>query len=90
MPEELRERRHEPDIAAYLNELNTAIVTEMQANGAVFLSNAVLDGRYVLRACIVNFRTTERDARMACEVAVTVGRKLDAALRAGKNAFAER
>ncbi|MGH7460448.1 MAG: pyridoxal phosphate-dependent decarboxylase family protein [Longimicrobiales bacterium] len=81
LPEDLRERRHEPDTATYLNELNTAIVAEMQANGQVFLSNAVLDGRYVLRGCIVNFRTTERDARMACEVAVAVGRKLDAALR---------
>ena len=81
VPKDLRERRDEPDVAEYLNELNTAIVTEMQANGAVFLSNAVLDKRYVLRACIVNFRTTERDARMACEVAVTEGRKLDTALR---------
>ena len=29
--------------------------------GELFVSNAVIDGRYVLRACIVNFRTSERD-----------------------------
>ncbi len=75
VPEELRERRHEPEVASYLNELNTAIVGEIQAGGEVFLSNAVLDGRYALRACIVNFRTTERDARMTPEIAVRLGRK---------------
>ena len=42
---------------AYLNELNPAIVDELQGGGEVFVSNAVLDGRYVCGACIVNFRT---------------------------------
>ena len=75
VPAELGERRNEPKVAAYLNDLNTAIVSELQAGGEVFLSNAVLDGRYALRACIVNFRTTERDARVTPEIAVRVGHK---------------
>ncbi|HSL70053.1 MAG TPA: aminotransferase class V-fold PLP-dependent enzyme [Longimicrobiales bacterium] len=81
VPPELRARSGHADVAAYLNELNTALVGELQAGGEVFLSNAVVDGRYALRACIVNFRTRPEDARAAVEVAVRVGRQLDARLR---------
>jgi aromatic-L-amino-acid/L-tryptophan decarboxylase len=88
VPEDLRSRRAEPAMRDYLNELNTAIVTEIQAGGEVFLSNAVLDGRYALRACIVNFRTTEQDVRATPEIAVRLGRKLDAQMRLGQLAHA--
>ncbi|MGH7470427.1 MAG: pyridoxal phosphate-dependent decarboxylase family protein [Longimicrobiales bacterium] len=81
VPAELRENRGLPEVASYLNELNTAIVGEMQSGGEVFLSNAVLDDRYALRACIVNFRTTQADALATVEIAVRAGRELDARLR---------
>jgi glutamate/tyrosine decarboxylase-like PLP-dependent enzyme len=76
VPPQLRAHREKPDVAAYLNELNTALVGELQAGGEVFLSNAVIDGRYALRACIVNFRTRPEDARAAVEVAARVGRRM--------------
>ena len=45
----------------YLNELNTSLLTRLQEGGAVYLSNAVIDGVFAMRACIVNFRTTAAD-----------------------------
>ena len=47
----------------YLNRLNEELVGRLQHGGEVFVSNAVVEGRYLLRACIVNFRTTEEDVR---------------------------
>ncbi len=44
-----------------LNRLNTELVTGLQQGGEAFVSNAVVDGRYWLRACVVNFRTTRAD-----------------------------
>ena len=42
-------------------ELNQRIMTEIQLDGRVFFSNAILDDRFVLRTCIVNFRTEAED-----------------------------
>jgi aromatic-L-amino-acid/L-tryptophan decarboxylase len=44
-----------------LNELNTEILGRLQTGGEAFVSNAIVDGRYWLRSCIVNFRTTRAD-----------------------------
>jgi aromatic-L-amino-acid decarboxylase len=44
-----------------LNELNTEILGRLQTGGEAFVSNALVDGRYWLRSCIVNFRTTRAD-----------------------------
>ena len=37
--------------------LNERLMTAIHADGRVYCSNAVIDGRFGLRACIVNFRT---------------------------------
>jgi len=65
----------------YLNALNERLMTEVQQDGRVFFSNAVLRDRYVLRACIVNFRTEAEDVDAILDVAVELGAKLDAELR---------
>jgi glutamate/tyrosine decarboxylase-like PLP-dependent enzyme len=46
-----------------LDALNRAILTRVTQRGRVYLSNAVIHGRFALRACIVNHRTTENDVR---------------------------
>lgn len=46
---------------ADLNRINTALLDCIQSSGELFLSNAVLDGRFGLRVCFVNFRTREAD-----------------------------
>lgn len=44
-----------------LGDLNRDIMHAVQASGEAFLTNAVLDGRFVLRACILHYGTTEED-----------------------------
>ncbi|HEX8846483.1 MAG TPA: aminotransferase class I/II-fold pyridoxal phosphate-dependent enzyme [Pyrinomonadaceae bacterium] len=44
-----------------LDELNARIMHSVQHGGRAYLSNASLRGRYSLRACITNFRTTSAD-----------------------------
>jgi aromatic-L-amino-acid/L-tryptophan decarboxylase len=65
----------------YLNALNEALLTQLQTGGEVYLSNAVIRGQFLLRLCIVNFRTTLADIRMLPEIVVRVGRALDATMR---------
>src|SRR5207247_11416798 len=45
-------------VEAYLNQLNAELLIRLQKSGEVALSNAVVGGAFLLRACIVNFRTT--------------------------------
>ena len=75
VPQELR-----GDAAAepYLNLLNDRLMSELQLEGRVFPSNAILDGRFALRACVVNFRTEAADMDALVERAVTMGRALHA------------
>jgi glutamate/tyrosine decarboxylase-like PLP-dependent enzyme len=66
---------------AYLNELNTQLLTRIQTGGEAFLSNAVVDDRFLLRACITNFRSTLDDVEALAEIVTRVGRDVDEALR---------
>jgi glutamate/tyrosine decarboxylase-like PLP-dependent enzyme len=76
-----------PDLPAaqgrdeYLDVLNERLMTDVQQEGRVFFSNAVLRGRFVLRACIVNFRTEAEDLEAVLDVAAEIGGRLDAELR---------
>lgn len=60
----------------YLNKLNEQLLNALQREGEVFLSNAVIDGKYCLRACLVNFRTTQEDIVETIEVIVRKGRQV--------------
>jgi glutamate/tyrosine decarboxylase-like PLP-dependent enzyme len=51
-----------------LNELNERILRAVQRGGRAYVSNASLRGRFALRACIVNFRTTRRDIRVTLDI----------------------
>jgi glutamate/tyrosine decarboxylase-like PLP-dependent enzyme len=59
-----------------LNALNERILTALQQSGRAYVSNALLDGRYLLRACIVNFRTRSEDLQVLCDAVVEIGRSL--------------
>jgi glutamate/tyrosine decarboxylase-like PLP-dependent enzyme len=66
----------------YLSLLNERIMTELQLDGRVYISNAVLEGdRFVLRACIVNHRTEADDVDAVLDVAAELGARLDRDLR---------
>lgn len=62
---------------AYLNRLNEALLERLQAGGEVFLSNAVIDGKYYLRVCIVNFRTSLSDLHALIIIVLREGKLLD-------------
>jgi hypothetical protein len=47
----------------------------------LYVSNAIVDGKYLLRACIVNFRTTRNDVAAVPALVARIGREVDAALR---------
>jgi glutamate/tyrosine decarboxylase-like PLP-dependent enzyme len=48
---------------AALDERNAALLEEVNRRGRVYLSNATVRGRFVLRACVTNHRTTDADMR---------------------------
>jgi hypothetical protein len=48
----------------------------LQEGGAIYLSNAVIDGVFALRACIVNFRTSVADVDAVPDIVVEAGRLL--------------
>ena len=50
------------------NEENEALLARVNATGEAYLSNTVLDGRYVLRLAVGHHRTTEDDVRRAWEL----------------------
>jgi len=71
----------DPATGEYLNKLNQELLNRLQAGGEIFVSNAVIEGKYVLRACIVNFRSTLNDIEALPEIVVRQGRMLDAEMR---------
>ncbi len=81
VPADLVGRTSEPEVGAYLDELNREIQSRMERGGDAFVSNAVLAGRYVLRMCIVNFRTTLEDVERLAEITVALGEEADTMLR---------
>jgi glutamate/tyrosine decarboxylase-like PLP-dependent enzyme len=60
----------------YLNKLNEDILNELQTGGEVFLSNAIVNEQYCLRACIVNFRTSKKDIKEIIEIVIREGKKV--------------
>ncbi len=60
----------------YLNQLNQRILEAIEKSGEAFLSNAVIDGKFALRACIVNFRASESDVETIPELVVRFGHQL--------------
>ena len=65
----------------YLNELNEKLLSRIQRGGEAYVSNAVLDGRMLLRSCVVNFRTSADDIDALPEIVTRLGRSLDKELR---------
>ncbi len=64
----------------YMNSLNEALLNDLQTGGEVFLSNAVVNGKYCLRVCIVNFRTSKKDIEEMVEIIVKKGREMHSKL----------
>jgi len=86
VPRDLRTHVGEEAVERHLDALNRELLDRLQRGGEAFVSNAVVGGRYVLRACIVNFHTERADVEAVLEIAARIGRTVDAGLRpAGKD-----
>jgi aromatic-L-amino-acid decarboxylase len=67
--------------AGYLDKLNLELLTRLQNSGKVYLSNAVIHGKFAMRVCIVNFRTSLADVEALLPIVVGMGKEVDARLR---------
>ena len=81
VPRDLRTNVGEAPVERHLDALNRELLDRLQRGGEAFVSNAVVGGRYVLRACIVNFHTTRADVEAVPEIVARIGRAVDAELR---------
>jgi glutamate/tyrosine decarboxylase-like PLP-dependent enzyme len=68
-------------VETYLNELNRELLIRLQNSGEAYVSNAVIGGTFLLRACIVNVRTSLADVEALPEIVTRIGREADAARR---------
>ena len=78
IPEEMRADVGTPEVEERLERLNRELLDRLQKGGAAFVSNAVMHGRYLLRACIVNFRTTAADVDALPGIVADLGRTIHA------------
>jgi glutamate/tyrosine decarboxylase-like PLP-dependent enzyme len=60
-----------------LDELNSRIMNSIQRGGRAYVSNATLNGKFALRACITNFRTTRADIRATLEIIREAGERVE-------------
>lgn len=81
VPPDLKPRLGFEEVERYLDRLNQALLTAVEKSGQAFLSNALIGGRFVLRACIVNFHTSLGDVEALPGLLSRLGADADAALR---------
>jgi aromatic-L-amino-acid decarboxylase len=81
VPPDLRPQVGSQQAETYLNRLNQDLLTALEKSGEAFLSNAIIDGRFVLRACIVNFHTSLDDIEALPPLLSRLGSEADAVLR---------
>ncbi len=83
VPPSLRASIGDAQTEEYLYSLNEELLVEIEKRGEVFLSPAVLNDRYFLRMCIVNFRTTRADVEALPEIVARTGGEVHARLQRG-------
>ena len=81
VPPDLRPQLGSETVEHYLNQLNQNLLTAVEKSGEAFLSNALIGGKFVLRACIVNFHTSLGDIEALPVLFSRLGKEADAALR---------
>jgi glutamate/tyrosine decarboxylase-like PLP-dependent enzyme len=76
VPPSLKSGVGSPDVEPRLDEINREVLTRLEHGGDAFLSNAVVDGKFALRACIVNFRTSLEDIEGLLPLIARIGREV--------------
>jgi glutamate/tyrosine decarboxylase-like PLP-dependent enzyme len=80
VPPELRASLGSEKTEEYLNQLNQRLMEATEESGEAFLSNAVINGKYALRFCIVNFRTSTEDIEALPRLIARLGHEVHADL----------
>lgn len=78
-PARLAGREDEPDVHAWLDRCNTALMDGVNRTGRVFLSHTRLRDRFTIRLAVGNIRTEERHVALAWELLRAEAARLDAA-----------
>jgi aromatic-L-amino-acid/L-tryptophan decarboxylase len=81
VPADLRPLLGSSEVDAYLDRLNRRVLDEIERSGEAFLSSAVVNGRFALRACIVNFNTSPGDVEALLPLVARLGAQTDAVSR---------
>lgn len=81
VPPDLRPQLGSENVENYLSELNQKLLTAVEKSGEAFLSNALIGGKFVLRACIVNFHTSLGDVEALPLLLSRLGKEADTTLR---------
>jgi aromatic-L-amino-acid/L-tryptophan decarboxylase len=81
VPQDLRAAPSNANTEDYLRRLNEDLLSRIERSGQAFLSNAVIGGKFALRACIVNFRTSSADVESLLPLFSRLGREAEEALR---------
>jgi len=71
-----------PDAESYLERLNQDLLNRVERSGEAFLSQAMVNGHFALRACIVNFRTSLTDIESLLPMLARHGREVQQTLSA--------
>jgi aromatic-L-amino-acid decarboxylase len=81
VPVDLRGAVGQEAVEAYLDRLNRELLAAIERSGEAFVSNAVVAGRFLLRACVVNFHTSLEDIEALVPLVSRLGQEIDGALR---------
>ena len=76
VPPALKSGAGSPDVEKRLDEINQEVLTRLENGGEAFLSNAVVHGKFALRACVVNFRTSLADIEALLPLITRIGREV--------------
>jgi glutamate/tyrosine decarboxylase-like PLP-dependent enzyme len=61
---------------AALDALNKRVMEVVQSEGRAFLTNAIVGGRFALRACVLHFATTDEDLSVLLDAVIGTGGRL--------------
>jgi len=63
-------------IESKIDQLNTRVMHVVQRGGHAYVSNATVKGKFALRACITNFRTTRTNIDETLDVIREAAREI--------------
>ncbi|HVH68221.1 MAG TPA: pyridoxal-dependent decarboxylase [Gemmatimonadales bacterium] len=59
------------------NAFNRTLLDRTHRDGRMFISGTTLDGKFALRGCVTNFRSTLADARLGVDIILELGNQLE-------------